>query len=168
MNGFELSALWGAEPWWVAPVSFLLGAAAGSLVAWVILRPDHNRRRALEAEIARLGAELAAYREQVGQHFRRSAELINGMTAAYRAVYEHLAQGAHQLCTGDAFGPALELTDTRLVGGPTTEQPGARRAGEPHATSSAVGAVDASRPAPIAGRAEDRPAGPGAPPSPAG
>jgi hypothetical protein len=118
VDGPDWSALWGGEPWWLGPASFLVGGAVGALLTWTVLRPDHARRRALESEVERLTAELAGYRDQVHQHFQRTAELFQGMTAAYRAVYAHLADGAATLCGAERFAPALDAESQRFVAGP--------------------------------------------------
>lgn len=67
-----------------------------------------ERTRALEAEIDRLKTELGTYREQVNEHFRTTADLVNQMTGSYKAVYQHLAGGSQKLCSGDVM---LELDE---------------------------------------------------------
>src|SRR5690625_7534129 len=49
--------------------------------------------------------EQQHYRDQVSAHFQRTAELVNELTSNYRAVHNHLAQGARDLCpeAGDAL-----------------------------------------------------------------
>ncbi len=42
--------------------------------------------------------ELAGYRRNVGEHFRGASDLIRDLTVQYRAVYDHLTEGASQLC----------------------------------------------------------------------
>lgn len=64
--------------------------------------------KALEAEVGRLKSELGAYREQVNDHFRTTADLVNQMTGSYKAVYEHLAGGSQKLCSGEVM---LELDE---------------------------------------------------------
>jgi uncharacterized membrane-anchored protein YhcB (DUF1043 family) len=89
---------------------------------WVIGRffsTAAKRIRALKAEIEQTKAELeetknqleqtrmtleqtrneaAEYRSQVAQHFSKTADLFNTLTLNYRAVYEHLAISAVNLC----------------------------------------------------------------------
>lgn len=112
------------EEWIVVMVPFLAGMAIGAFTVYLILLPDHLRRRQLQAEIDRLNAELKAYREQVQQHFRRTSDLFQNLTASYRAVYEHLAGGARALCSVEHLTPSIELPERRLLGG-------AERAEEP-------------------------------------
>jgi uncharacterized membrane-anchored protein YhcB (DUF1043 family) len=61
-----------------------------------------KRCQELETELAQSQAELATYRQQVGQHFNATGELLRAMTAQYRTVYEHLAEGARTLCPDHA------------------------------------------------------------------
>jgi uncharacterized membrane-anchored protein YhcB (DUF1043 family) len=65
-----------------------------------------RRSRELDEELQRSRNELAAYRAQVSSHFSRTAKLVNELTANYRTVYQHLAEGSRSLCNGD--GPRLE------------------------------------------------------------
>ena len=60
--------------------------------------PAQRRCRQLEAELAALKGRFDGYKEEVGQHFARTSELVHGLTLQYRAVYEHLAEGARSLC----------------------------------------------------------------------
>lgn len=87
--------------------SFLMGV----LVGIGISRPRQGsaqRVQELESELQQSREELARYRDQVTQHFVQTADLLQAMTANYRAVYEHLALGAQQLCNEpvQALSPA--------------------------------------------------------------
>lgn len=77
-----------------------------------------ERAKALEAEVGKLKTEFGAYREQVNDHFRTTADLVNHMTTSYKAVYEHLASGSQQLCSGEVM---LELDEAPRL---TTAKPG--------------------------------------------
>ncbi len=112
-----MDGLWAGEEWVIVVVPFLAGMAIGAFTVYLLLLPDHLRRRQLQAEIDRLNAELKAYRDQVYQHFRRTSDLFQGLTASYRAVYEHLAGGARALCSAEHLTPSLELPERRLLGG---------------------------------------------------
>lgn len=116
-----MDGLWAGEEWVVVVVPFLAGMAIGAFTVYLLLLPDHLRRRKLQAEIDRLNAELKAYRDQVYQHFRRTSDLFQGLTASYRAVYEHLAGGARALCSAEHLTPSLELPERRLLGGAEAE-----------------------------------------------
>ena len=116
-----MDGIWAGEEWTVALAPFLAGLVVGALTAYLAMRPDHLKRRELQAEVERLTSELRAYREQVYQHFRGTSELFQNLTASYRAVYEHLAIGARSLCSQDRLGPALDLPEKRLLEGSESE-----------------------------------------------
>jgi uncharacterized membrane-anchored protein YhcB (DUF1043 family) len=82
-------------------VAFGLGFLAARLSSGAA-----RRSRELDEELQRSRTELTAYRAQVSSHFSRTAELVNELTANYRTVYQHLAEGSSVLCNGD--GPRLE------------------------------------------------------------
>ena len=82
-------------------VAFGLGFLAARLSSGAA-----RRSRELDEELQRSRSELTAYRAQVSNHFSRTAELVNELTANYRTVYQHLAEGSRALCNGD--GPRLE------------------------------------------------------------
>ena len=64
------------------------GARAPCQVALAEERAAHDR--------ARRGYE--DYRKQVADHFSETSERLHDLTLQYRAVYEHLAKGATELC----------------------------------------------------------------------
>jgi uncharacterized membrane-anchored protein YhcB (DUF1043 family) len=82
------------------PLDLLITASAGILVGLLVGRRysrDRLHCRELEAELASSRASEAGYREQVAAHFTETSELVHGLTLQYRAVYDHLADGARTL-----------------------------------------------------------------------
>jgi hypothetical protein len=86
----------------LAVAAFLIGRATNGAV---------KRARQLEAELAasraeteRTREELGAYRKKVADHFTETSEKLHDLTLQYRAVYEHLAAGATELCP-EGFQP---------------------------------------------------------------
>jgi len=67
-------------------------------------RRDEAEQRADEAR-----DRLAGYESQVADHFTRTSDLLREMTLQYRAIYEHLAEGARSLC--DDEGLRLERAE---------------------------------------------------------
>jgi hypothetical protein len=53
---------------------------------------------AAKAEITRKREQMDAYRGEVVEHFTGTSGLLRELTHQYRAVYDHLAQGASSLC----------------------------------------------------------------------
>jgi len=87
--------------WIVGTLGILLGIGLGSIVTYA-LASRNNRNQNLQAELDQLVEQFADYREQVGQHFMHTSDLVQEMTRSYRAVYEHLATGAYHLCSDPA------------------------------------------------------------------
>jgi len=82
-------------------LDLLIAASAGALVGLLIGRRNGRERlrcQELEAELAGVREGAAHYREDVATHFAKTSELVRGLTLQYRAVYDHLADGARTLC----------------------------------------------------------------------
>lgn len=89
---------------------FALGLVLGCIASYLLIS-RHDRTRELEAELGDLREKFADYRVQVTGHFMHTSELVQEMTQSYRAVYEHLAAGAQQLCGNDLDAAQIELSD---------------------------------------------------------
>ena len=96
---------------WVA-----LGAVAGSAITYLVVA-RHGRTRKLQEELDQLKDRFTDYRDQVTQHFMRTSELVQEMTQSYRAVYEHLALGAQNLCGGQIESPGAKGTKAPSIAG---------------------------------------------------
>ncbi len=100
--------------WAVGILSFALGLVLGCIGAYLFLgRYSHTAK--LREELSELKERFSDYRDQVTQHFMRTSELVQEMTQSYRAVYEHLATGARELCDGEVETPSLETADKGLL-----------------------------------------------------
>lgn len=108
---------------------FLIGLALGRSSSKL-----EARVRELEGELAESHASLARYREEVGGHFGKTSDLLRDLTLQYRAVYDHLAEGARSLCPDLSNGlPAggverllAEQSETRGAASPV-EAPATRQ-----------------------------------------
>jgi uncharacterized protein len=83
--------------WMVALGSLLAGALIGA-VLFKLLRSDEIRVQQLESQLQQLSDEYENYKKEVHGHFSDSAILVGKLTESYREVYQHLAQGARNLC----------------------------------------------------------------------
>jgi len=112
--------------WAVGILSFALGLVLGCIGAYLFLgRYSHTAQ--LREELSELRERFSDYRDQVTLHFMRTSELVQEMTQSYRAVYEHLATGAQELCEGEVETPSLDTLDKDLLaddGHPADEEYG--------------------------------------------
>jgi uncharacterized protein len=101
--------------WAAGILSFALGLILGCISTYLFLvRYSHTAK--LREELSELRERFSDYREQVTRHFMRTSELVQEMTQSYRAVYEHLATGAQELCEGEVETPPLDTSKKdRLV-----------------------------------------------------
>jgi uncharacterized membrane-anchored protein YhcB (DUF1043 family) len=94
------------QPEWIVVGALVVLALVAGAYAWGRRMGDGTRRvRELESrlEVAaqereRVEGELRGYRERVADHFSETSERLHELTVQYRAVYEHLAKGASELC----------------------------------------------------------------------
>lgn len=100
---------------------FLIGAAVGAVLMYLLL-PARRKQQSLKRERDEARANLARHREEVDHHFLRTAELVNQMTASYRAVHEHLSAGARTLCSEQGRRMAMAKSLDSLPGYPGNEQ----------------------------------------------
>ncbi|HBZ70464.1 MAG TPA: hypothetical protein DEP35_12340 [Deltaproteobacteria bacterium] len=121
------------------------GALAGVLVGRSSSRAAAKRCRELEAELEASQAAFGKYRSEVGAHFGQTSELLRAMTHQYRAVYEHLAEGARTLCPdqvtslGAGLDRALLPEEAQRTGEPTTRPTLAPREEGPNGPAPSTG-----------------------------
>ena len=102
---------------WLTGILFtVLGAMAGSIITYLVVA-RHGRTRKLQDELDQLKDRFTDYRDHVTQHFMRTSELVHEMTQSYRAVYEHLALGAQNLCGGQIEAPRQNGVETSSLAG---------------------------------------------------
>lgn len=92
----------------------LMGFAVGIFLGWVITSLA-ARRGAGGKTVADMEREMEQYREQVDDHFARTAELFKDTTEKYRDLYEHLAGGAQTLCNDLPDRARVEFRPGRLL-----------------------------------------------------
>lgn len=96
---------------------FLIGGVVGAALAFLLM-PARRQQRQLRQERDEALANLARHRDEVDNHFLRTAELVNQMTASYRAVHEHLSAGARTLCSEQGRRLAMAKSLDSLPGYP--------------------------------------------------
>ncbi|MFP4208441.1 MAG: YhcB family protein [Wenzhouxiangella sp.] len=78
---------------WEGIIGLVAGLAIGATVAVIL----HKRRDGSTESVASLKRENERFREEVNEHFVQTAELINQLTDSYKAVFDHLSDGAERL-----------------------------------------------------------------------
>ena len=101
---------------------FAAGIVAGGLVLMLIMLAGRRRDKGaadelvkIKRELEQLKDEFQLYRDSVGRHFSKTAELVHSMTESYRSVYQHLAQGAQDLCDDKVTKLVVQFGESRLV-----------------------------------------------------
>lgn len=80
----------------------------GGLVGYLLAGGRRGGDDGADEKVAALEAEVATYKQGVTTHFQETADLMQQMTAQYRALYAHMAQGAVALCDAPEEHPRLE------------------------------------------------------------
>ena len=93
--------------WLFVVVVFVVGSILG--FAFFTLRYRNSRRlKKLQEELDAKTEEMEIYREDVSEHFLKTAELVDNLTQSYKAVYDHLEGGAYELVGDEKFRKQLE------------------------------------------------------------
>jgi len=71
----------------------VIGLMVGATAAWLWL----DRKSGSADSVETLKRENERFREEVNEHFVQTAELINQLTDSYKAVFDHLSEGAEKL-----------------------------------------------------------------------
>ncbi|HFD80224.1 MAG TPA: DUF1043 family protein [Gammaproteobacteria bacterium] len=108
--------------WAIGLIAFACGVLAGIAVGQ-LLQGGNRRVREMQQRLDALQKELDDYREQVGQHFLKTSELVQKMTDSYREVYEHLASGSQALCEGMVDTPKLDIPGQPSLEAAATTEP---------------------------------------------
>lgn len=78
----------------------LIGLVVGIIIGALAVRFGNRKlreQRHMQYELEKTKAELADYREELTNHFARSAELLDNMARDYRQLYQHMAKGSNDL-----------------------------------------------------------------------
>ena len=99
-----------ASTWVFGTLIFAIGLVLGCMATYLAIA-RYGRTRELQQELNQLKDHFTDYRDQVTRHFMRTSELVQEMTQSYRAVYEHLANGAQHLCGDTNNSNLLESSE---------------------------------------------------------
>lgn len=101
---------------WLTAIGCLaVGIAIGFVLAG---RTISNPQKVsdLEQQLQELQSSHARYKEEVSEHFSMTAELVQQMTDSYKDVYQHLATGAQELCSGEVASKLLPASSDGVFG----------------------------------------------------
>lgn len=127
------------QAWIWLVMGIVVGAVTGAgVTVW------RARRGGGGASIEALKRENEKFRDEVTEHFVETARLINQMTDSYKAVFDHLSQGADKLVDDKALAermPRVSDQEVRLrhlgapesggkPGGSANAKPGAATGGK--------------------------------------
>lgn len=82
----------------------------------------NRQKKIMQQKLELTEQQLNTYKSQVAEHFLKTASLVNSMTESYKAVHEHLAHGARELCDTGVTGDQLEMPEAKLVDVAVTAQ----------------------------------------------
>lgn len=109
---------------WEGVIGLLAGLVVGASIAVLLMK----RRAGSTESVASLKRENEAFRDQVNEHFVQTAELINRLTDSYKAVFDHLSEGADKLVEPEVVRermPQVSNEEVRLkrIGSVTPSSP---------------------------------------------
>jgi len=120
---------------WAGITGVIIGILVGGTAAWLWLRRSGNAET-----VANLKRENELFREEVNEHFVQTAELINQLTDSYKAVFDHLSEGAEKLVDAEVVRermPQVSDEEVRLkrlgaprASAPADQEPEAEQAGQ--------------------------------------
>lgn len=94
------------------------GLVVGVLAGLYFARLDdfsNSQKKLLQQKLDLAEKQLNDYKTQVGDHFLKTAALVNSMTESYKAVHAHLAAGAKELCDSPITEMQLEMPANKLL-----------------------------------------------------
>jgi len=95
-----------------------VGLVIGGMAGFYFAKMDdfsRKQKKAMEDKLQKTEQELIAYKDQVTDHFKETATLINSMTESYQRVHEHLAQGVVKLCSNPIEVEKLQISPNQLL-----------------------------------------------------
>ena len=92
---------------WVIAIAALI---IGTLLGFLFGRSGSNGSREVQLanDLEKAQLDLERYRDEVNQHFSKTAELVNGLTNQYQKVHQHLAESAETLVRDEKLVASLK------------------------------------------------------------
>jgi uncharacterized membrane-anchored protein YhcB (DUF1043 family) len=102
-----------------------IGLVVGIIAGLYFARLDdvsNKQKKVLQQKLESAEQQLKGYQSQVTEHFLKTASLVNSMTESYKAVHDHLAMGAKELCDSQVNVAQLEMPTTKLLDNAATHE----------------------------------------------
>ena len=109
--------------WLVGIGSLAVGICIG-IVSAGRFNVNPSKIRELETRLENALQGHDKYREHVSDHFNTTADLVQQMTDSYKDVYQHLASGAQELCSGEVANKLLPAGTQNVFTEPDSKLPG--------------------------------------------
>jgi len=90
----------------------LVGVAVGALLSR-LFTPETRNYRELERRLVETGASIKNYRQDVSDHYVKTANLVDELTESYRELHNHLAEGAGRLLDTRGVEPLMRSIPSR-------------------------------------------------------
>ncbi|MDT8427695.1 MAG: DUF1043 family protein [Pseudomonadales bacterium] len=100
--------------WLIGIGCLAAGLCLGVLAASRLNNANPARIAELEQQVQQLQEQHRRYKDNVSEHFNMTAELVQHMTESYRDVYQHLASGAQDLCSGEVASKLLPASEENV------------------------------------------------------
>lgn len=123
----------------------LIGAAGvivGAIIGFLMARLGGDSQS--KAELIAAREALDHYRSEVADHFKRSGALIAELTNSYRNVYQHMADGAQQLCSAEVARSVGETMQTERLENQVKSEEDSEVLPEKSANEAAIAAAGAA------------------------
>lgn len=79
--------------WQYVVIGLIIGFIFGILIMYPAIRKS-KKQKALQQELAKTKEELDAYRQELVNHFARSAELLKSMANDYHQLHQHMVNSS--------------------------------------------------------------------------
>lgn len=118
-------------------IGLILGLLAGIFIGR-LEGFSKKERDDLKSQLEQAREELTSHKQQVADHFIKTSTLVNNMTESYRAVYDHLAQGASTLCGDQISRHMLDIPETQLLADVSAKEAQAKQEAKQEAEAATV------------------------------
>lgn len=107
---------------WVIAIAALI---IGILIGFLFGKNGNNGSREVQLanDLEKANLELSRYRDEVNEHFSKTADLVNGLTQQYQKVHQHLADSAEQLVRDEKLIASLQQSASARLEQTKTEEP---------------------------------------------